>query len=296
MKHFSKSLLALSLLLSACNKQESSTFEASAIVEGTAVKVAAQTGGYLLQVGVNEGDEVVLGQTIAVVDTEKLSYQLEQVQAGVEEIGVQRRLAETNLRRAKEDFEYAQTRYERFLDLFQKNAASEQTRDDAKINLDRGQTAYDAARQNIQVLTSKVKGLEAQAKLLRRQINDATVKAPLNGTITTRYYDTGETIPPNAPVVEIIDLSQMWTKIFISETYLPKVQIGQTAHVRIDGTEQTLAGTVAWISTKAEFTPKNILTQESRTALVYAVKINLDNPEKILKHGMPVAIALEPRL
>ncbi len=296
MKQHSKYLLVLSLLLSACDKKENSTFEASAIVEGTAVKVAAQTGGYLLQVTVSEGEDVVLGQTIAVVDTEKLSYQLEQVQAGVEELAVQRRMAETNLRRAKEDFDYAQTRYERFLDLFQKSAASEQTRDDAKINFDRSQTAYEAARQNLQVLASKGKGLEAQAKLLRRQINDATVKAPLNGTVTTRYYDAGETIPPNAPLVEIIDLSKMWTKIFISETYLPKVQIGQAAQVRIDGTTQTISGTVAWISTKAEFTPKNILTQESRTALVYAVKINLDNPDGILKHGMPVAIALEPRL
>jgi HlyD family secretion protein len=296
MKWFRNPLLALFLLLGACNEKETSTFEASAIVEGAAVKVAAQTGGYLLQVSVSEGDDVALGQTIAVVDTEKLSYQLEQVQAGLEELAVQRRLAETNLRRAKEDFEYAQTRYERFLDLFQKNAASEQSRDDAKINFDRAQTAYDAARQNLQVLASKAKGLEAQAKLLRRQINDATVKAPLNGTVTTRYYDAGETIPPNMPVVEIIDLSKMWTKVFISETYLPKVKIGQAARVRIDGTEQALAGTVAWISAKAEFTPKNILTQESRTALVYAVKINIDNPDKILKHGMPVAVAVEPGL
>ncbi|NUO80518.1 efflux RND transporter periplasmic adaptor subunit [candidate division KSB1 bacterium] len=296
MKRFSKILLMLLFFLGACRKQESSMFEASAIVEGTAIKVAAQTGGYLLQVVLNEGDEVALGQTIAVVDTEKLSYQLEQVHAGLEELTAQRRLAETNLRRAKEDFEYAQTRYERFLDLFEKNAASEQTRDDAKINFDRAQTAYESARQNLQVLASKEKGLEAQSKLLRRQINDAIVKAPLNGTITTRYYDTGETIPPNAPVVEIIDLAEMWTKVFVSETYLPKVKIGQAAQVKIDGTPQTLTGTVAWISTKAEFTPKNILTQESRTALVYAVKINIDNPDKILKHGMPVSIALEPGL
>ncbi len=296
MKRFEKFLLVLSLLLSACNKKETSTFEASAIVEGTAVKVSAQTGGYLLQVAVSEGDEITLGHTIALVDTEKLSYQLEQVQAGLEELSAQRRMAETNLRRAKEDFDYAQTRYERFLDLFQKSAASEQTRDDAKINFDRAQNTYEAAQQNLQALTGKAKGLEAQSKLLRRQINDATVKAPLNGTITTRYYDTGETIPPNAPVVEIIDLSKMWTKVFISETYLPKVKIGQAAQVRIDGTTQTLTGAVAWISAKAEFTPKNILTQESRTALVYAVKINIDNPDKVLKHGMPVAIVLEPRL
>lgn len=296
MKRISRLSSLLLMVWAGCAQQESSSFEASTIVEGTAIKVAAQTGGYLSHVFANEGDEVTFGQTIATVDTEKLSYQLEQVQAGLEELSVQRRLAETNLRRAKEDFDYAQTRYERFLDLFQKNAASEQARDDAKINFDRAQTAYDAARQNLQVLASKAKGLEAQGKLLRRQIDDATIKAPLNGTITTRYYDAGETIPPNAPLVEIIDLAEMWTKVFVSETYLPKIKVGQAARVKIDGTTQTLAGKIAWISAKAEFTPKNILTPESRTALVYAVKITIANPEKILKHGMPVSVVLEPAL
>lgn len=294
MKRVLKYSVLLFPLLASCAKQNRSTFEASAIVEGTAIKVAAQTGGYLMQVLVREGDDVTLGQTIAVVDTEKLSYQLEQVQAGLEELAVQKRLAETNIRRAKEDFDYAQTRYERFLDLFQKNAASEQSRDDAKINFDRAQTAYEVARQNLQVLAGKGKGLEAQGKLLRRQINDGTVKAPLNGTITTCYYDAGETIPPNAPLVEVIDLTEMWTKVFVSETYLAKIKIGQPARVKIDGAEQTLSGAVAWLSPKAEFTPKNILTPESRTALVYAVKITIANPDKILKHGMPISVLLEP--
>ncbi|MCI0693729.1 HlyD family efflux transporter periplasmic adaptor subunit [candidate division KSB1 bacterium] len=84
----------------------------------------------------------------------------------------------------------------------------------------------------------------------------------------------------------------MWTKVYVSETYLPQIKIGQPAQVKIDGTDQTLEGTVAWISAKAEFTPKNILTEESRTALVYAVKINIENPTRVLKHGMPVSIVL----
>ncbi len=282
------------LLLASCGKNENSNFQASAIVEGTAVKVAAQTGGYLQQVLVEEGQTVQFGQTIAVVDTEKLGYQLEQVEANLQELAAQRRIAGTNVQRAKEDFDYAKTKYNRFLDLFQKNAATQQALDDAKNAYDRVRTALESSEQTLQSFGSKEKSLEAQSKLLRRQINDAIVKAPISGTITTRYYDMGETIPSNAPFAEVIDLSKMWAKVYVSETLLPKIKIGQSAQVSIDGVDQTLSGTIAWLSAKSEFTPKNILTEESRTALVYAVKINIDNPDGVLKHGMPVSIALRP--
>jgi membrane fusion protein YbhG len=292
MKYFAGLFLSALLSLASCDKKNNSAFQASAIIEGTAIKVSAQTGGYLMQMNFDEGQDVQIGQIIAVVDTEKLSYQLEQIRANLDELNVQHRMATTNLRRAQDDHDYAKTKYERYLELFQKNAASQQTLDDLKIGYDRAKSALESAQQALASITSKEKGLDAQAKLLRRQINDALVKAPISGTITTRYYDAGETIPPNAPVVEIIDLSKMWTKVYISETYLSKLKIGQPAQVKIDGTTQTLTGAVAWISAKAEFTPKNILTSESRTALVYAVKIYVDNPDGILKHGMPVSIIL----
>lgn len=294
MNRLSKFFMLMLFLFTSCEKRNDQTFNATAIIEGTAIKVAAQTGGYLMQINFEEGESVQIGQTIAVVDTEKLSYQLEQVRANLEELSVQHRIAETNLLRAKQDHEYAYTKYQRFLDLFQKNAATEQMRDDAKINYDRAKTALESAQQTLQSIASKEKGLEAQVKLLRRQIKDAIVQAPLNGTITTRYYEPGETIPSNAALVEIIDLARMWTKIYVSETFLPSIRVGQPAQIKIDGTDQTLTGTVAWVSAKAEFTPKNILTEESRTALVYAVKINVENPDGILKHGMPVSVTLQP--
>ncbi len=294
MKPILKLLLPTVLLMMGCEKKNESTFQASAIIEGTAIKVAAQTGGYLLKVNFDEGQEVTTGDTLAVVDAEKLSYQLDQISAGLDELEVQHRLANTSLRRAQEDFDYAKTRYERFRELFAKNAASQQALDDAKIAYDRASTALESARQSLQMIASKEKGLEAQTKLLQRQINDALVTAPISGTVTTRFYDAGETIPPNAPIVEIIDLQKMWTKVYVSETYLPQIRLGQNAQVKIDGATQTLTGTITWVSAKAEFTPKNILTPESRTALVYAVKVTVDNPDHVLKHGMPVSITLPP--
>ena len=87
-------------------------------------------------------------------------------------------------------------------------------------------------------------------------------------------------------------MSKVWTKVYVSELLLPKINTGDEVEIFIDGIDDTKTGEVSWISPKAEFTPKNILTDETRTSLVYAVKVIIDNPDKILKHGMPVKVVL----
>lgn len=275
-----------------CGDYEEGRFTASAIVEGTSVNVAALTGGRLLEVPVQEGDRVEAGQTVAVVDSEKLTYQLEQVEAGLQEIAVQRTIQKNAVEIARTRFENAEAKYQRFLDLYQKASASRQAVDDLQAAYDAAKNQLENARQNLQLMQSKERALRAQRKLLKRQMADAVIAAPIAGTVATQYFEAGETVPTGAPVVEIINLDELWSKVYVSEMLLPKIQLGQTADVRIDGTERRLQGRVTWISPKAEFTPKNILTEETRTSLVYAVKITIDNKEQLLKHGMPVEITL----
>lgn len=275
-----------------CSNNNSDKFIASGIMEGTAVKVAAQTGGYILKFNFEEGEDVEQGQVMAVVDTEKLFYQVEQIQAALEEMNVQHKISLNILEKAKLDYDHIAKKYNRYRDLYKKKSASEQVLDDLKSAYDAAKTQLENAQQNLKLVESKQKGLEAQRKLIQRQINDATITSPLSGTVTTKYFESGETIPTGAAVVEIIDLKKMWTKVYVSELMLPKIKIGQEVEIRIDGTDQTLTGHISWISPKAEFTPKNILTEESRTSLVYAVKLEVENTNKILKHGMPVEVAL----
>ncbi len=278
--------------LAACSDGDAGKFLASGIVEGTAVKVAAQTGGYILEINCDEGDDVDQGFVIAVIDTEKLVYQLQQVSATLQELQVQHQMNLNTLEKAKSEYENIEKKYHRYQDLYEKKSASRQVLDDLKTAFDAGQTQLQNAHQNLKLVESRRKGMAAQAKLLRRQIDDATITAPLTGTIATKYYEAGETIPTNAAIVEMIDLKKMWTKVYISEQLLPKFVVGQKVEVRIDGTTESMPGYVAWMSPKAEFTPKNILTEESRTSLVYALKVNIENPDKVLKHGMPVEVAL----
>ena len=279
-------------IMAGCGNNNSGKFIASGVMEGTTVKVSAQTGGYILNMQVEEGDDIEANRVIAVVDTEKLVFQSEQIQAALEELNVQRRININLLEKAKTEFNHINTKYQRYKGLYQNNSASRQALDDLKTAYDAGEIELQNARQNLKLVEARQKSLEAQGKLLQRQIKDATIIAPLSGTITTKYYEYGETIPTNAAIVEMINLNKMWIKVYVSEITLPKIRVGQAAEIRIDGTDESLTGTVAWISPRAEFTPKNILTEEGRTALVYAVKVNVDNPNKVLKHGMPVEVAV----
>jgi len=281
------------LIAIGCNGDDPKTFRAAGIVEGTDVKVSALTGGLLLSVNVDEGDDVSAGSVIAVVDSEKLSYQREVLQAGLREIEIQRRMSTNTLSKAETDFNYVEKKYRRFEKLYKKNSASEQVLDDWRRNYDAAGTQLENARQALSIVESKKTALQAQLKTLERQLADATIEAPLSGTVTTKFFEAGETVATGFPVIEIIDLSKMWTKVYVSELLLPRIAVGQPATVRIDGTETTLTGRIAWISTKAEFTPKNILTDEARTSLVYAIKVTIDNPDRILKHGMPVVVELD---
>ena len=276
-----------------CGDDSRDQFVASGIMEGTSVKVAAQTGGLMLALNVDEGDEIQMGQAIAVIDTEKLVYQSQQIEAGLQEVRVQKQINSNLLEKARLDFEHIKTKYTRYQELYEKNSASKQVLDDLKNAYDLAATQLENAQQNLNMVEARHQGLEAQYNLVKRQIRDATITAPVAGTITTKYFDAGEIVLTGAAVVEVIDLQKMWTKVYVSELALPRVKLGQSAEIRIDGTDQTLAGRVSWISPKAEFTPKNILTEESRTSLVYAVKVVVENPDRILKHGMPVEIALD---
>ncbi|MFQ5709264.1 MAG: HlyD family secretion protein [bacterium] len=288
----SVSFLLVPLIFLACGNGEANRFTASGIVEGTSVKVAAQTGGLILELYFDEGQDIARDQVIAVIDTEKLVYQWQQIQAALEEVSVQQKINVNIQAKAQADFDHIDKKYQRYQELYRKKSVSEQLLDDLKQAYHAAKTQLENSQQNLRLVESKQKGLQAQSKLLRRQIRDATITAPLSGTVTTKYYEAGETVPTGAPVVEIIDLEKMWTKVYVSETLLAKIKVGQQVEIRIDGTAKTLAGRVSWISPKAEFTPKNILTDENRTSLVYAVKVDIDNPDKLLKHGMPVEVAL----
>ena len=282
--------LALTLLLGCCGGEHGNTY--TGILEGRTVQVPALTGGKILKLYVDTGDAVKAGDTLAVTDTTDLVLQRRQLQAGLKEIAVREDLARTNLDRARSDLAYAKQRLQRVQSLFDHQAVSRQKLDDVQNAVNRAQSAYKAAQQQWQTVAAKRQQLEAQLALLTKKIHDGVILSPLPGVVSNRYYEAGEAVPPLHPVVEITHVARLDVKIYVPEELLPSVKVGQSATVFVDGLDRTLTGRVVWISPKAEFSPKTILTPETRTSLVYAVKVTVENPDGVLKHGMPVEVRL----
>jgi HlyD family secretion protein len=283
--------ILLQLLILGCgNNSKSSTY--TGVLEGKSVQVPALTGGRVVKLLVDTGEEVKEGAVLAVIDTTELVLQRTQLSATLEELAVQKEIAETNLKRSKADLEYVQQREGRMKMLYENQAVPKQNLDDLRNEMQRAQSAYEAARQQVRSLESRKKQVEAQVGTVEKKISDAVITAPVEGLVSTLYYEVGEAVPPMQPVLELIHVSELEIKIYIPEEELPNVKHGQEVKIRVDGVKEELPGRVSWVSPKAEFTPKTILTPETRTSLVYAVKVTIPNPKRTLKHGMPAEVIL----
>lgn len=262
------------------------------VVEGTTVNVPALTGGKINEILVDTGDEVARNQILARIDTIEISFQKQQLQANLEEVEIRESVAKTNLNRANNDYQYMKQKVDRFRKLRQTETVPQQSLDDLENKLNSAKSAYQAANQQLKSVQAAKKQLRAQMGIVEKKLNDATVTSPAKGVISDKYFEPGEAVSPLSPILELISLDEVWVKIYLSETILPKIKIGQKVNIHPDGIHEILDGVINWVSPKAEFTPKSILTEETRTSLVYAVKVSIDNQQRILKEGMPVEVTL----
>lgn len=149
-----------------------------------------------------------------------------------------------------------------------------------------------ATKQRRDELAAKVDILKAQKNGIELQLSDAAVRSPIKGTVLNKYVNKGELVAPGSLIVDVADLSELKALIYLSLIELTNIKIGQEVQVHVDGLPNGRVGKIIWVSSEAEFTPKTILTKETRTTLVYAVKIKVHNKDGKLKIGMPVEVEL----
>jgi HlyD family secretion protein len=156
--------------------------------------------------------------------------------------------------------------YQRIKTVFEKKSATQKQMDDA-------QAAVDLAH--------------ARLAMAEKAVADCAVRAPTNGVVSIRCREAGEMIAPGMPVVVLERLDDVWLSIYVPEKNLGLVKLGQPARVKLDGDGKMYEGTVTFVASEAEFTPRNVQTPDERAKLVYRVKIALKNPDGIFKPGMP---------
>ena len=329
LRHLAGPSLALAALAAAaaCRPQAPlDRIRASGHVEATDVQVAPEVGGRLVELKVDEGDRVQVGDLIARLDTTAADLALRRARAERELADAQLRLllagsriedvrqaeaqlagAETEVAAARADLKSAEADLERFDALLKSNSGSQKQRDDAATRREVGAERLSGAeqraraaretlarvkagarREEIEAARARVAAADAQIATLDQNIADASLASPVAGIVTQKLADAGEVLVPRAPIVVVTDLDRAWANVYIDEPVVPRIRLGQPATLFTDAGGAGIPGTVTFISPKAEFTPRNVQTSEERSKLVYRIKVSVDNREGILKQGMPV--------
>ena len=295
-------------------------------VDATEVQIAPEVGGRIVELKIAEGDRVKQGDVIARLDTRDVELALQRAQAERAQADAQLRLLQAGARgedvrqaeaqvsaaaaevaAAQADLAAAQTDLQRFERLLQSNSGSQKQRDDAATRREMANDRVTAARareraaregasklragsrrEEIEAARARVQAVDAQIATLEKSKDDAVVTAPIDGIVTERLLDPGEIVAPRVPIAVLTDLDHAWAEVFVDEPMIPRIRLGQSATVFTDAGGPGLPGKVSYVSSKAEFTPRNVQTAEDRSKLVYRVKIAVDNTKGVLKQGMPV--------
>ena len=249
--------------------------------ETTEVVVSAEASGQLLWFTPDEGQRLAPSALVGVVDTTQLALERAQVVAQRGATSSRGREVGQQLQALQVQYEIARRNYERMRRLFDDQAEREY-----KVLGEQIQGA-EAQRHTV---GQDVASTDARIAQIRQRIEKSRITNPAAGTVLASYAEKGEVVQSGQPLYKIANLDSMIFRAYVTESQLSRVKLGAPAQVSIDAggkTHRTLAGTVAWISPEAEFTPTPIQTRDERRDLVYAVKIRVPNPNGAVKIGMP---------
>ena len=265
-------------------------YAANGRLEATEVQIASKNAGRLAQVLVHEGDKVIIGQLLAVMDTRTLEAKLQQALAGVsgarQNVAVAQatvQLRQSEQRLAKQELKRARLMYER-------GYYSAQLFDQQNARYDTSNAAVRSAQAQVLALIAGIGEAVAQAASLQSEIDDGSLRAPINGSIQLRMAEPGEVLGAGGQVFVLIDLHDQYMNLYLPAATAGKLTLGDEAKIVLDALPgQQLSARITFIEDKAQFTPKEVETRDERQKLVFRVKALLISPTDTpqAKPGMP---------
>ncbi len=284
-------IVCIAALLGACNSNKKE-YDAIGTFEATETTVSAEQSGTLLNFALEEGDDVEAGQEIGLIDTTQIWLKIRQATATKavyqsQKPDLQKQIAVTRQQLAK-----AKTEQQRYRELVNDGAAPAKMLDDATSQVQVLQRQLDAQvstlNTQLSTLNSQMSATDVQTSQLRDQLQKCHIKSPAAGTVLEKYVERGEFVSPGKPLFKMGEVKQMFLRAYVTSAQLQNIKIGQAVKVFADygnGQKKEYDGTINWISSRSEFTPKTIVTDDERADLVYAVKISVKN-DGYIKIGM----------
>jgi HlyD family secretion protein len=312
-------IIGAALLFIACGNKEKE-YDATGTFEATEVTVSAKSSGELKLFDVTEGAQVENGTVVGRIDAFQLQLKKEQLETSRGQLNANKRqLAasrnannsrqldlEKQLSSIRQQIANAQRERQRFTELVNDGAVPRKQLDDIDNQIKVLNRQLDATRDQIRSanaaladqgkgisaqmdgIDAQVAGIDAQQRQLDDQIANADIVTPIKGTVLEKYVEQGEYVTTGKPLFKMADVESMFIRAYVTSAQLQHIKVGQQCKVFADygdGKKKEYAGTITWISSRSEFTPKTILTDDERADLVYAVKIAIKN-DGFVKIGM----------
>jgi HlyD family secretion protein len=285
-------------------------------IDTRTVKVGFRFIGKIENITKDEGENVKKGETLVLLDNSSLKKSIKELEANIEASTIELSKLKSGFRdeeiqEAKATFDEATANlnkindtYTRQKNLYKTKSTSEENFILSELNykqalatLDKAKAAYELVKngyrkEDILVQEAKLKALEAQKEKLEVDIKDSNIISPVDGVILNRYKEIGSITTAGESVLEIAKTDEFWVRAYIDENHLGDIKPNLKMLIFTDSRKEPYEGYIGFISPIAEFTPKNIETQELRADLVYSFRVIVKNNDDKLRQGMPVTLQI----
>ncbi|WP_347838273.1 HlyD family efflux transporter periplasmic adaptor subunit [uncultured Draconibacterium sp.] len=281
-------LTSIAVMLFSCERN-TETADAYGNFETESVIVSAENTGKIIALNIKKGDIIKAGFQAVLIDTTQLHLQHLQAKAQQAAVISKRSSIQSQIVVLEEQMKNLKVHEVRIKQMLNDGAATQKQLDDVQGQISVIEKQIENTKTQFLLIKKEYDVLAAQEQSLIDQLKRCTVKSPVSGTILETYAERGELAATGRALFKIADINQLELKVYVSGAQLPQIKLGQKVSVYTDRNEtenQSLTGTISWISPEAEFTPKIIQTKEERVKLVYAVKVAVKN-DGTLKIGMP---------
>jgi HlyD family secretion protein len=288
--------LGLAIVLccfSYCSKTDAGVIKAPGVVDGTIITLKSVVAGTIQKLDLVEGEKIARDKVAVQINPDKIENQLEELDINSKGIDINSDKLTRKMRFVESDILYLKKQVERFRRLKEKNAMPGEKLESMELKLQEAEASLFDLKRSMDDLVVQKEKIRNKREYLRLLLNDHIVKSPVDGVVIEKFVSEGEQVLPGTAVADVLDISSLYVDIFIEENEMGKLKLNQEAGILVDGLkDKELKGKISFFGRKSEFSSKYIISEKERKSLLYEVKIKVQDPDGILKMGMPVSVVL----
>lgn len=246
-------------------------------IEATQVDVSSKYAGRLAEVKVEEGSPVTQGQIIARVSSPEYEAQLRAAQADVRKANDALAAAEAEITARQSALEFAKSDFERGQELMKTGFITKQVFEQRKRNFDSAAAAVQSYTSQRDQALSQIANAEAEVDRIQSIIDDLTLVSPRNGRVQYQLARAGEVVAAGAPIVTILDLTDVYMTVFLPAADAGRLAVGDEARIILDPVpDYVIPASISFVASDAQFTPKTVETTDERAKLMFRIKLKVD--------------------